>query len=145
MLTSRRADVSLTVSGSLGEATLQAAQDENVSRKAKGSVDRLNAHLFEMARGGAEVNYLASPVTGGGVSVPRFQQLFLLASMHGRKQPAEWAQFAWQILVAQRRRVVKEGKTLESDEDNLAELTRQATEFAEKRLPIMKALGIVNP
>ena len=36
----------------------------------------------------------------------------------------------------------KDGKAVESSEANLAELNRQATEFAEKRLPILKALQI---
>jgi len=85
---------------------------------------------------------LASPVSGGGYPVNRFQQLFLLALAQGKKQPAEWAQFAWSILAAQGQKLVKEGKAVESAEDNLAELTPQATTFAEKQLPILKALQI---
>ena len=46
----------------------------------------------------------------------------------------------WQVLQAQNQRIVKEGQTLETAEDNLAELTAQAAEFAEKRLLILKAL-----
>ena len=42
----------------------------------------------------------------------------------------------------QGQRLLKEGKTLETAEANLAELTTQATEFADKRLPILKALQI---
>ena len=60
----------------------------------------------------------------------------------GKKQPAEWAQFVWQILSAQGQKIVKEGKTLETAEENLAELKEQATTFAEKQLPILKALQI---
>ena len=85
---------------------------------------------------------LASPVTGGGIMVGRIQQLFLLAIGQGKKQPAEWAQFVWQILSAQGQKLVKDGKTLEMPEDNLAELTAQATAFAEKQLPVLKALQI---
>jgi len=39
---------------------------------------------------------------------------------------------------------VKEGNTLESAEDNLAELTAQASTFAEKQLPLLKALQVVS-
>ena len=60
----------------------------------------------------------------------------------GKKQPAEWTQFVWQILSAQGQKIVKEGKTLETPEENLAELTDQAKTFAEKQLPILKALQI---
>jgi len=40
------------------------------------------------ARGSADITFLASPVTGGGITVNRFQQLFLLALSQGKKQPA---------------------------------------------------------
>ncbi|MDP3013793.1 MAG: hypothetical protein Q8M92_06080 [Candidatus Subteraquimicrobiales bacterium] len=43
----------------------------------------------------------------------------------------------------QGQRIVKEGKTLETTEDNLAELADQAQAFAEKQLPVLRALGIV--
>ena len=60
-----------------------------------------------------------------------------------RKLPAEWAAYVWQLLAAQNQKLLKEGKPLETPEENLAELTVQATEFAEKYLPILKALQIV--
>ena len=192
LLVQPRAEVSLKVTGALGEATLQeavygpildqlahhkplslaqleqtlqpsgigfaqikeavmvlasagvvlAAQDDAATAKAKKHTERLNTHLMMKARSSNELNYLASPVTGGGVTVPRFQQLFLLAKQQGHKQPQDWARFVWNILAAQSQRLLKDGKTLESAEENLAELTRQASEFAEKRLPILKALQI---
>lgn len=192
ILVQPRADVSLKVTGSLGEATLQdavygpildqladhqpqslaqleqalqpsgihfvqliqavmvlsgagvllAAQDEATASKAKKRTERLNTHLMTKARSSSELNYLASPVTGGGIAVARFHQLFLLAKQQGHKQPQEWASFVWNLLAMQGQRLLKEGKTLETAEANLAELTEQATEFADKRLPILKALQI---
>ncbi|MDP2815267.1 MAG: hypothetical protein Q8O19_01140 [Rectinemataceae bacterium] len=68
--------------------------------------------------------------------------MFLLAITQGKKQPTEWTQFVWQILSTQGQKIVKEGKTLETPEENLAELNEQATIFAEKQLPILKALQI---
>lgn len=94
------------------------------------------------ARSSSELNYLASPVTGGGVAVARFHQLFLLAKQQGHKQPQDWASFVWNLLAMQGQRLLKEGKTLETAEENLAELTSQAQSFAEKQLPILKALQI---
>lgn len=192
ILTTHRPDVSLKVTGSLGEATmseavytpildvladhkpktlgqieqalkdkgvlfaqiiqaamvlvggghLAAVQDEGITAKAKKHTEKLNAYLCGKARGSNDISYLASPVTGGGITVGRFQQLFLLALGQGKKQPAEWAKAAWQILAAQNQKLVKEGKTLESAEENLAELTAQAQTFAEKQLPVLKVLGI---
>jgi hypothetical protein len=47
------------------------------------------------------------------------------------------------VLSTQNQKLVKEGHTLESAEDNLAELTAQANTFAEKQLPMLKALQVV--
>lgn len=123
--------------------TVLAVQEESMIPKARRQTDRLNSYLIDKARGSTDVSYLASPVTGGGVAVNRFQQIFMLALGQGRKQPAEWAQFAWQILQAQGQKIVKEGKTLDTAEDNLTELTMQATAFATKQLPIFKVLQMV--
>ena len=126
-----------------GAYQLAAVQDESLIPKARRHTDRLNAHLIDKARGSSEVSYLASPVTGGGVAVGRFQQLFLLALKQGKNKPEEWAGLAWKILQSQAQKIVKDGKTLETAEENMAELTMQAATFAQKQLPILKALQIV--
>jgi hypothetical protein len=38
---------------------------------------------------------------------------------------------------------LKEGKTLETDVENLAELNEQAGRFEKKQVPVLKALGMV--
>lgn len=126
----------------IGKGDMAVVQEETVVSKARRSTDRLNLYLMNKSRGSNDLSYLASPLTGGGVSVNRFQQLFLLARQQGKKSPQEWAQFAWQCLAAQNQRLMKEGKAIESVEENLTQLTRQATDFAEKRLPILKVLQI---
>jgi len=126
----------------MGAGHVQPAQEESVTARARKHTDRLNLHIMTKARARHDLNYLASPVTGGGITVSRFWQLFLLAARKGRKQPAEWAEWAWEVLAAQGQRVVKEGKVLESPEENLAELQAQAVAFAEKRLSALKALQI---
>ena len=127
----------------VASGTLVAVQDDALIAKAKKQTDKLNACLMEKCRGSNDINYLASPVTGGGITVNRVQQLFMLALSQGKKLPAEWAQFTWQLLAAQGKTIVKEGKTLETPEENLAELSLQATAFATKQLPIMKALQVI--
>ena len=42
----------------------------------------------------------------------------------------------------QGQKIIIEGKTLESDEENLAELRTRHDTFTQKRLPIFKRLGI---
>jgi SAM-dependent methyltransferase len=126
----------------IGRGALLAVQDEGASVKAKKQSDKLNQYLMSKARSSGEINNLASPVTGGGVVVGRFQQMFLLAKMQGKKSPDEWAAYVWQILLDQGQKIFKDGKALETAEENLAELTVQANTFAEKQLPILKSLQI---
>lgn len=126
----------------IGTGYLAAVQDETVTANAKKQTDKLNAHLIDKARGSSDIYYLASPVTGGGVEIGRFQQLFLLSMRQGKQQPGEWVQQVWQLIDARGQKIVKDGNKLTSPEENLAELTEQAITFAEKQLPILKALQI---
>ncbi|WP_353485340.1 class I SAM-dependent methyltransferase [Haliscomenobacter sp.] len=192
VLTAHRPDVSLKVTGALGEATLtekvyapvldmmadhkirnlgqieqsvkdtgitfaqliqvvlvlcnngtfSAVQDDTAISKAQNYTAKLNTHLMLKARSSNEIGFLASPVTGGGVGVGRFHQLFMLALQQGKKKPEDWAAFVAQILTAQGQKIVKEGKPLETAEEHLAELTAQAHEFTVKQLHILKALQI---
>ena len=126
-----------------GGGHLAAVQEEAIVAKVKKQTDRLNAYLRQKARGSSDIGYLSSPVSGGGFPVNRFQQLFLTSIGQGKKQPEELAQYAWQTIAAQGQKLVKEGRALETAEDNLAELNAQAQTFLEKQLPILKALQIM--
>lgn len=125
-----------------GNGTFSPVQDETVITKAKKHTDKLNNHLIFKARSSNEISYLASPVTGGGLIVGRFQQLFLLAMQQGKKSPEDWATFVAEILTTQGQKIVKDGKPVETAEEQLVELTNQANEFAIKQLPVLKALQI---
>ena len=123
-----------------GAGHLHPAQEP--SRQARTRCAELNRDLCERARSSANFMFLASPLIGAGIPVNRQQQLILLAAHKGRKTPSEQGKFVWEALAAQGQRVVKDGKVLEFPEENLSELSAQATEFSEKRAPILKALGI---
>jgi SAM-dependent methyltransferase len=124
----------------MGKGDVAPAQAEATIAAARPSSDRLNAALLTRARSDQSIGVLASPVTGGGVPLGRFEQLFLLARARGSAAPQEWAAFTWKCLSDQGQRVVVEGKVLESPQENLAELSRQATAFDANRLPVLKAL-----
>lgn len=117
-------------------------QGEAEATKAKRACTTLNNHLQGLARSSGERGFLASPMSGGGVSVNRFQQLFLLARSAGRKTPESWAQFAWQLLSAQGQQIIKDGAPLKTADENMAELEHQAESFATSRLNILKALQV---
>jgi SAM-dependent methyltransferase len=125
-----------------GNGTLTSVQDDTAIIKVKKHTDKLNTHLMQKARSSNDMTFLASPVTGGGVEVGRFHQLFLLAMQQGKKKPEDWAAYVAKILAEQGAMIVKEGKPLETAEVQMEELTSQANEFALKNLPIFKALHI---
>jgi SAM-dependent methyltransferase len=125
-----------------GNGTLSVVQGDAEATKAKKHTDKLNTLLMLKAQSSNDITFLASPVTGGGIGVGRFHQLFVLAMQQGKKKPEDWAAFVAPILAAQGQKIVKEGKPLETPEEQLSELTTQAHEFAGKQLPILKALQI---
>lgn len=127
----------------MGKGDVAPAQSPEATAQAVPTARRVNAWLMQQAEGSGELAYLASPVTGGGVLVHRFHQLFLQALLRGAAQPADWAQAVWALLQGQGQRLVHEGKTLETPEDNLAELRRQAERFAQQQLPVLRALQVV--
>ena len=127
----------------VGNETLATVQDDEIIAKAKIHTNKLNVKFMNLARGSGDVSFLASPVTGGGVAVGRFQQLFLLALSQGKKKPDEWAMFVWLLLTQQGQMIIKEGKKLESPEENITELKERAKVFAQKHLPLLKSLQII--
>jgi SAM-dependent methyltransferase len=103
---------------------------------------QFNAAVCKLAKDSETLQFLASPVTGGGLRIDRFEQLFLLAIGDGHQQPLQWATFAWSILGPQGHRLLKDGNVLDREEDNIAELTARAESFAETLLPICRHLKI---
>jgi hypothetical protein len=118
-------------------------QDDAAITHSKPHADKLNANLLERARGGSDIDFLSSPVTGGGIRVQHLDQLLLLAYRQGDVQRDALAQSAWQMLQTLGRKVRKDGKPLGSAEDNLSELRVRAESFLAKRLPVFKSLLLI--
>jgi hypothetical protein len=125
-----------------GRGDLALVQDDAAQAAARVRTDKLNRWMFDKARSTDELGTLASPVTGGGIPVSRFHQLFLLARTQGRKKPEEAALFTWDLMAAQGQRVLKRGEPVETPEESVAALTEEAREFIDKRLPALQALQI---
>jgi cyclopropane fatty-acyl-phospholipid synthase-like methyltransferase len=128
----------------IGKGDVHPAQDERATARAKAACDKFNRHLFGLARHSADIQYLASPVTGGGVPAGRIEQLFLLSRLQGQNAPDAWANTAWQILSAQNQRLLKDGKPVESAEENLTVLRSQANKFSAQTLPVLRQLGVLG-
>lgn len=125
----------------LGVSVIQQAAPGQELSKAKTRTLALNKIIARRALSSAEIGHLASPVIGGGVGAGRFQQMFWLSKQSGGKGPDDWAQYAWSVLQAQGQALLKDGATLQG-EDNLTELKRQAQEWGGSVLPIWSALGV---
>lgn len=126
-----------------GTGHLACVNSDDVIDSARESTKRCNDFIRHLSKGLQNMSYHASPVTGGGVMVNRFNQLFLLGKNQGCKTTAELANFVWSILNEFGQKISKDGETLTSDKDNLKELERHAEEFMEKSLKIFEALQIV--
>lgn len=126
-----------------GMGHVSTVQDDGTIESSVNASQKLNQEIILKSRSVADLSHLASPVLGGGIFVPRFQQLFIMAIKHGIEAPEEWSVFVWNILKAQNQAIIKDGKVLATPEENLAELNEQANTFYQKQLPILKGLGIV--
>jgi hypothetical protein len=127
----------LTVLCSLARAT--PCLSVEAEQEATPSCNRFNEAVLERARYADDLQALASPVTGSGIPVNRFDRLFLLARRLGEADPV---QFAWAVLSARGERLVKDGSPLEKAEDNLAELRTRHAEFEKERAEVFAQLGV---
>lgn len=100
----------------------------------------LNRAILERARWSGEIRHLASPVTGSGVEVARHDQLFLLAEQDWEADPAVFAAAA---LAAQGVQLVRDGRVLVAESDQLEELRARHARFASQIRPLLRGLGIV--
>ncbi|WP_068306474.1 methyltransferase regulatory domain-containing protein [Pararhodobacter sp. CCB-MM2] len=125
-----------------GNGTLELAQDDASIAEVREACTALNGYVLHKSQSHAEFKLLASPITGGGIAATQFEQLFLLAARQGEGSPEGWARFAWKVTAQQGKKLVKEGKPLETPQENLDEVSRMAEEFTRKRLPLLKALEV---
>jgi SAM-dependent methyltransferase len=128
----------------VGSGRAHPAQDEAAAQAARGPCRRLNAALCARARVSGEVRWLASPVIGAGVKVPRLEQLLLAARADEGGGPEAWAAQVDALFASQGLAVVKDGRALDDAAETRAELVRLAGEFAAGRLPLLIRLGVAD-
>lgn len=136
-------DLAQAVTVLVGMSAAAPCQSEAAEKLVQARCTTLNLQLCKRSLLSNKIQVLASPVTGGGVPIGRFQQLFLISIKQGKKHPAEWAQLAWSVISEQGEGIVKDGKALTTAQENIAELTEQAQAFAGQSLVVLKALSIV--
>ncbi len=102
-----------------------------------------NKYICQRAYDSDDLQFLASPVTGGGFALAKMERVFLAAEYEGITGVDELANFAWRIFSARGLALVKAGKNLTSAEENIAEFKNMVQSFYDNRLPILKALQII--
>lgn len=121
---------------------LAIAQEDDEIDAARNSTQRLNRRLIAEAENDLTGEYVASPITGGGIAMGGTLQQFLRAKRAGVDAPSEWAARANASMLARGRRVLVDGSPASTPEANARELERLATDFAQCDLPIFESLAI---
>ncbi|GGX94597.1 methyltransferase domain-containing protein [Massilia dura] len=125
-----------------GTQQVQPAQDAAPAEGAKAACFRLNEHLIGLAEHGGDISYLASPVTGGGIPVPRIHQLFLLGLMRGHRSIGELVAFVMALAGRQNVRL-HQGDQPAPPGEQAALLERHATDFLQRRMAVLQALAVI--
>ena len=126
-----------------GGGYVSSVQEEGKLEKARIKTQAFNRYMLERMRTDMEIAFLASPVTGAGVSIPRMAMLFILARENGRKTDRELAQFAWDNMKLFGQKLSKSEGPIETEEGTIEELTYQAQLFREQQVVVLEGLGIL--
>ena len=118
-------------------------QTDDVVEKVLPKCHALNKYICERAKFSDEIQFLASPVTGGGVPLNRFERIFTAAIFDGKNTVDEIADYSWKIFKAQGQFLVIQGKTLQTAEENINQFKTAVQPFLENRLPVLKTLQVV--
>ena len=126
----------------LSKNSIAISMSDAEKKSAKQSTKRMNKYLVNEAISKNEVNYLVSPLTLTGIPLNKFEKLFLKALSEQHKTEDSIAQYVWNLLGPQGHRVVKEGKTLETAEENIEHLRQEAEKFLATKVELLKNLEV---
>ena len=78
----------------IAKQIIEPVQSTTVGRQAADSCARLNGEILRRSLTEDRITTLASPVTGGGVTVSRIERLCMMAIQQGAESTDQWAKFA---------------------------------------------------
>ena len=123
----------------VGRGELQVALPAEHEAEGAPTARAFNAVVMGRAKEQAPLAYLASPVTGGGIQVDPFTQLYLHAKRKGVADPAG---VIANLAAASGKSFEKDGKTLSTDEAR-AEFAAKAAHIDAQIAPLLKRLGVI--
>lgn len=106
---------------------------------------RLNRAVAERALAGEAYRYLAAPGIGNGIAASDVDSVALSVLLSGRDMASarDLALAVWDRFSEGGRRLLREGKALDSDSENVAELERRLTPLLGEVWPIWRSLGLI--
>lgn len=110
---------------------------------AREPVEALNRRLDEWSAEGHALNSRASPVSRNGHPVDGLQALLLHAYRGGLREAAALADAVWASMQRCEQRAIKDGKTLETPQENLAHIREQAQKFLAQGYRRFEVLGLL--
>lgn len=126
----------LSVLVATGSASPAVTAAQEAQRRA--AAQRYNTTVLDRCLDLVEPFYMASPVLGSAVPISRLDAMFLLAQRAG-VAPVD---YVWRIFKPRGFRFNIEGKALETEEENVAELAKRAAAFNSGRFTVLRALGV---
>jgi SAM-dependent methyltransferase len=102
-----------------------------------------NRALFDRLGFDEAPTHLASGVAGTAVRVEFTDLAALSALARGEDDPTRTAARAWEIMARTGRRLLRDGKLLQDQAANEAELVRRLKAFGETQLPVFRGLGAI--
>src|SRR5262249_4395911 len=121
----------------VGHGALQPALPRETESARAASARRFNAAVIARAKESAELGYFASPVTGGGIRVDRFTQLYLGAKHAGNGNPVA----ALVAMAEQRGGVVDKNDKRLGPEEAREALAARAAQIEQRTGPMLAPLG----
>ncbi len=118
-------------------------QSDDAIKSVKKTCLNLNKYICNRAKNSDDIVVLASPVTGSGCPVGKFERIFLAAMFDGKNTAEEIAIYTWEVLSERGLKLRKGDKTVESAEENLAEFKNFSKKFLDGTLPVLKSLEII--
>ncbi|MDB4169435.1 methyltransferase regulatory domain-containing protein [Planktomarina sp.] len=115
------------------------------AKKNRAACKKFNSKICSYSKYRKGHNTLASPVTGGGVGVSKFSQMFVGYFLDGNseKDPDRVVRYVDELLRSSGQKVQKDGQTLESDESQLSYITELVNKFLTSELHFLKRLMIL--
>jgi len=121
---------------------LQPMVPKSVAEPAIATTERFNAAVISQADD-SELGYIACPLTGQAVGRARIGMMHMDIYRSGVREEDAMAAEMWKRLSKRGQRMVTDGKTLETAEENLRHLRELAAQFLRNEVPRLRSLSLI--